>query len=116
MVGGMSYQNPPPHAADHTAAQPPPARRWGLQVSGLLMIGGLGLAVLPITDRLWGIKPAWHQLPAIGGLLAFASIIYRQRHPGFWGYSGTPKQRLINVFAVIAVLAAVFVSNAALAN
>ena len=133
MVGGMSYQNPPPHALEDTASSP--ARRWPesdrsrpvseqplprrprrLQVAGLVMVGGVGLAFLPITDRLWGIEPAWHLLPAIGGMLAFASIIYRQRHPGFWSYSGTPRQRLINVFAVIAVLAAVFAANAALAH
>lgn len=80
------------------------------------MIGGIGLALLPITGRLWGIEPAWHLLPAIGGLMAFAAIIYRQRHPSFWNYSGTHKQRLMGIFTVIAIFATVLASNAVLAR
>lgn len=80
------------------------------------MIGGAGLTILPITGHWWGIEPAWQWLPAIGGLLLVATLFYHQRHPGPWDYSGTPKQRLLGVLAVLAVLVAVFASNAALAH
>ena len=131
-MGGMNYQNPPPHPHDNTAPRsiaecqrinqkqptsellPPFPKR--LEVITVLTFAAAGLVAVDAMEKWWGIESRWSWFPySTIGLSLFLALRFYE-----WRFTQRPfgpyaDQSLRHRLSVILAGVAVFAALAALA-